>query len=427
MKSPAHHPTANQEASEKSPEEVSGQAIDSLPFIVTLTALTALSATTVDICIPAQPTIASSFGAQPEAGGIIVSAYLLGYGPGQLFWGPLADRYGRMRPLMVGLLGFILVSIGCVFATSLDSLALLRIAQGLFGGSGPVIARAIARDQGGGQRTARLLATIAMIFGAAPMLAPVLGSGLLLVTDWTGQFWFLAGLGVALVFAAQRFVGPGARGPRPRDAVKSSYLGTVAKLLRERDFVVGCGALMSVFFGYATLISIGSAMTETRYGISPAGFGPLFALAASAVIFGPWLGRRILRTRSTVFALRVGAGICALASLALLIMAGLNASLPVLWSAVFGYVLGFGMLIPLANAIALEPAGEAAGLASSLLGAAPTLAGAAGAGLAAGAGFASPYQAICTIMGGSGLLCLAVVVLGTMRRSTNAPVDGRER
>ena len=389
--------------------------LESAAFVVTLTALTALSAITVDLCLPALPTIATSFGERKEAGGVLVSAYLLGYGPGQLFWGPLADRFGRTRPLLVGLVGFIVCSVACVHATSLESLAVLRALQGACGGSGPVIGRAIARDQGGGQRTARLLATIAMIFGAAPMLAPLFGSGLLLVTDWPGLFWFLAVFGIVLIAATRAFVGPYARGPQSPDAARRRYFATVMALLQKRDFIVGCATLTSAFFGYATLLSIGAAMTEERYGVAPTSFGPLFAIPASAVVFGPWLGRRILRTRSPAYALRVGAVICASASIAFLAMAPVAAPLPALWSAVFVYVFGFGMVIPLANAIALEPAGDAAGLASSWLGAMPTLAASAGAGLAASAAFTSAYQGICLTMGASGLSCCAIALVGTRR------------
>lgn len=408
---------AGDDDSRSAGDRATDDAIGQLSFVLTLTILTALSAITVDISLPSLPTIAESFERRPEAGGILISAYLFGYGPGQLLWGPLADRFGRMPPLIVGLIGFIAVTVACVFATSIESLTALRAAQGVFGGSGPVIARAIARDQGGGERTAKLLATIAMIFGAAPMLAPMIGSGILLVTDWSGQFWFLAGLALALIVAARAFIAPVARGPRAGDAPRHGYFSTLIKLFRARDFAVGCAALTTSFFGYATLISVGAAMTENRYGIAPAEFGPLFAIPASSVILGPWLGRRLLRTHSIYFALRTGALICASASVALFFMAPVHVPLPVLWCAVFVYVFGFGMVIPLANALALEPAGEYAGMASSWLGAMPTLAAGGGAAFAASAAFASAYQGICFTMAGSGVCCCLIVLLGMRTQS----------
>lgn len=381
-------------------------------FVLTLAMLTALSATTVDISLPAQPMIAESFGARPEAGGIIVSAYFLGYGPGQIVWGPLADRFGRMGPLMAGLVGFVIATLACLIADSLETLAAFRLVQGVFGGCAPVIARAIARDQGGGQRTARLLAAIAIIFGAAPLLAPLLGSAILLFADWTAQFWFLALLGVFLIGAAQAFVRPAAAKRQIDTFSAGRFLSTVTGLFRQREFLIGCGAISTVMFGYASLLSAGAAMASAQYGISPKGFGPLFAIAASAVIFGAWFGSRLLRTRAPIAILRMGALICALAAITLIVFAWMVVPLSVLWSAIFAYVFGFGMILPMANAIALEPAGGAAGVASSLLGALSTSAGAVSAGLAASTVFASGYQAICLIMAGAGLCCFAVVATG---------------
>ncbi|MDH3701428.1 MAG: Bcr/CflA family efflux MFS transporter [Alphaproteobacteria bacterium] len=381
-------------------------------FVLTLAMLTALSATTVDISLPAQPMIAEAFGARAEAGGIIVSAYFLGYGPGQIVWGPLADRFGRMLPLMIGLAGFVVATLACLIADSLETLAAFRLVQGVFGGSAPVIARAIARDQGGGARTARLLATIAIIFGAAPLLAPLLGSAILYFADWTMQFWFLAALGLVLMAAAPVFVGPAAGKRQTHVFSVGGYCSTVTALFLQRDFLIGCGAISSAMFGYATLLSAGAAMASTQYGIAPREFGPLFAVAASAVIFGAWFGGRLIRSRPPIAALRIGALICALAAMILLIFAWIEVPLLVLWTTIFAYVFGFGMILPMANAIALEPAGNSAGVASSLLGALSTAAGAVSAGLAASPVFVSAYQAICLIMAVAGICCFAIVTAG---------------
>ncbi len=386
--------------------------IDRPSFVLSLALLTAISATTVDICLPAQPAIAASFGARPEAGGVIVSGYLLGYGPGQMIWGPLADRFGRIPTLMVGLFGFLGFTLACIGAGSLEVLALLRVAQGVFGGSGPVVARAVARDQGGGRRTARLLSTIAMIFGVAPMVAPLIGSVILLVADWRAQFWFLAVFTLVLMFSSHTFVRPATLEVR-RDVVPTKlYWAASLGLFRQRDFLVGCGLLSTVFFGYATLLSSGAAMTVTQYDLAPEAFGPLFAVAAMAVILGPWLSRRLLVNSSPLKVLRVGALVTVFAGLCMGSMAIVEVSLPLLWAAIFVYIFGFGMIMPLASAIALEPAGKAAGIASSLLGAIPTLAGAGGAALAAGPFFPSAYQAICTIMAAAGLGSLVIAVFG---------------
>ncbi len=266
-----------------------------LSFIVSLAALASLTATSIDIMLPAIPMIAGEYGERAEAGGIIVSAYFLGFGPGQLIWGPLADKYGRMRPLMFGLLGFVLATIACIFASSLTGLAFFRLVQGIFGGSATVIARAIARDQGGGKDTAHLLATIMMIFGLAPLLAPIVGSGLLLVTDWRGLFWFLVAFGFSLMVLAAVYVRPGVRLHEQQVTARARLTWKLVKqLLLARDFRMGSSVMATLFMGYAGVLSAGAAMMEARYGVSATEFGPWFAIAASAIIIGPALSKKVL-------------------------------------------------------------------------------------------------------------------------------------
>src|SRR3546814_643552 len=166
-------------------------------FVATLGRLSDVTATAISLCIPAQPTIAAGFGVPASSGGALVTAYLLGYGLGQLFWGLLADRFGRLPPLYVSLVCFVVASIVCATTGSFALLLAARGVQGIAGAAAPVIARAVARDQGGGIRSARLLSTMTVIVGLAPLLAPTIGSGLLTLFAWTAVFWFLAAFGAA--------------------------------------------------------------------------------------------------------------------------------------------------------------------------------------------------------------------------------------
>ena len=149
---------------------------DGVAFVVTLAGLAAVTATAVDIFLPAQPIIGSAFGLPSSAGGALISAYFLGYGLGMMLWGPLVDRYGRLPPLYVSLITFVALAVLCATTDSFKILIIARGLQGVAGGGGPVIARAIARDMGGGVRTVRLLTTMTAIFSAAPLLSPIVGS-----------------------------------------------------------------------------------------------------------------------------------------------------------------------------------------------------------------------------------------------------------
>ena len=383
-------------------------------FIFALSALTALTATAIDVALPAQPMIATGFGERAAKGGLIVSAYFIGFGPGQLIWGPLADKYGRMKPIMFGLAGFILTTILCIFSTSLEMLTIARVLQGVFGGSTPVIARAIARDQGGGKDTANLMATILMIFGLAPLLAPIIGSGILLFTDWTGTFWFLVIFAIVLMFIAQMYIAPAtvAHAAKNTKRVPLSW-GLLKRLFSERDFVMGSFSLAALFAGYSTILAVGATMVDSKYGVPVTKFGFLFAIAAAAVIIGPAISKRILKYRSVRTPLKIGASLCGIAGCAFLLMANADVPLVVYWGFVFLYVLGYGMLGPMANAIALEPAGESAGTASSILSAIPTTGGVLGAGLATSTLFATTYEAVSYTMAGGGIIaCVIILTLG---------------
>jgi len=401
-------------------------------FIFSLAAITAITATAIDIALPGHPAIGRSFGGTAESAGVIVSAYFLGYGPGQMMWGPLADRFGRMTPLYLGITGFMVMSLLCVTAPNLETLSVYRLFQGVFGGCGPVIARAIARDQGGGKDTAHLMATIMMIFGAAPLLAPLVGSGILVFGEWRYIFWFLGAFAVSLLLLSWFFVAPGARAHAATNPTRTPLTAALVKrLFMGRDFLMGTGATTFIFFGYSAMLGVGAAMTEVHYGVSPPVFGVLFAIAASGVIIGPAISRRIMIKGSLRTPLKFGGWLCGIVGLGFLAIVWELAPLWLLWAMVFFYVLSFGIMMPVANAVALEDAGDAAGTASSMLTALPTLGAALGAAMASSVDgpdgsigiFNNGYQALCLMMAAGGILTSAVVLLfgGEKRATPSAP------
>jgi len=389
-------------------------------FIISLAAVTAITATAIDIALPGHPAIGRSFDQSAESAGVIVSAYFLGYGPGQMLWGPLADRFGRMMPLYLGICGFLVMSILCATAPNLETLSFYRLIQGIFGGCGPVIARAVARDQGGGKQTAHLMATITMIFGAAPMIAPLVGSGILIVGEWRYIFWFLALFAVGLLLLSWFFIAPGARAHAATNPVRVPFSGALIKrLLFNRNFLMGMGASTFIFFGYSAMLGVGAAMTEVHYGISPQGFGALFAVAASGVILGPAISRRVMMIGNLRTPLKLGGWLCGIVGLGFVLVVRDPAPLWLLWSLVFFYVLSFGITMPVATAVALEEAGDAAGTASSLLSLLPTVGASLGAALASSvdapdntsAVFVDGYQALCMMMASGGLLTSAILLI----------------
>jgi len=388
-----------------------------------LGAVAAVSATAIDICLPAQPDIGRTLGASPEAGAALVSGYLLGYGPGQLIWGPLSDRFGRLGLLYLSIAGFIVTSLVCALAGSLDLLFVMRFAQGTTGGGAPVIARAIARDQGGGRETAALISSMTIIIGGAPLIAPLIGSGLLVIADWRWIFGFLALFGVLLIIGIACFLGQRKRRDR-RDWVSARvYAGTALLLIREPEFLLGIGIASSVFAGYASVLGAGAVIAQDRFGVSAEAFGPIFSIAAFSFVIGSSVTRRMLRTQPLRRVLVAGAAVVAVAGIGLGYASGVTLPLVPFWGLVCLYTAAFGMLMPTGTAMALEPAGAVAGLASSMIGTGPTLIGALSSMLVVSGLFGDSYQSLCAIAAGSA--AIVVVLVLTSLKVCGAPA-GKE-
>lgn len=392
-----------------------------LGFVVTLGALAAVSAMAVDICIPAQPRIADALGAQTGAGAALVGGYLLGYGPGQLVWGPLADRFGRLPPLLVSLAGFIAAGAVCATTGSFEVLIAARAAQGAMGGAAPVIARAIARDQGGGSASAALLSTMMVILGAAPLLAPAVGSGLLTLFSWPALFWSLVVFGIATAIASLVFLPAYLPAIAPRPLSPARVIEDSRGLFREADFRVGLGISSAIFSGYAALLAMGAAVTAEHYGVTAEAFGPVFTIAASAFVLGSVAARQALGRHGVETVLTLGSAIAGVSGLLLLATLAWRPELPVFWGVVSLYVLAFGMILPCATAKALEPAGAMAGTGSSLIGLIQTMAGATGAALAPLSLFADSFHGLVWVMAGGALLCAAIRGLSLGRCNTRRP------
>lgn len=385
--------------------------MNKLGFVLTLGALAAVSATAIDIALPAQPEIGRTLGASPEAGAALVSGYLLGYGPGQLIWGPLSDRFGRIGLLYLSVIGFIVTSLACALAGSLDVLFVLRFAQGITGGGAPAIARAIARDQGGGRETAGLISSMTIIIGGAPLVAPLIGSGLLAVADWRWIFGFLALFGLALIGGIACFLGQRKRREKRNWVSASVYATTALRMLREPEFLLGIGIAASVFSGYAAVLGAGAVITQDRYGVSPEAFGPLFSIAAFSFVIGSSAVRRILRRQPLDRAVAVGTVVVAIAGLGLAAAYVVDLSLIPFWGLVCIYTAAFGMLMPTGTSMALEPAGEVAGLAASIIGTGPTLIGALSSTLVVSGMLGNSYESLCLIAAGSAVIIVMLVLI----------------
>lgn len=351
---------------------------DGILFLGGITALTAIS---IDIVLPATAVIARDFGVDEALGALLVGAYFLAFAVGQLFWGLFSDAFGRRRALIFALSGFTLVTFACAMAPSFEILIGLRALQGLMGGT-PVIARAMVRDERTGNDAARLLAVLMAIVTVATLIAPVLGSGLLVLFEWRAIFWALGILSTLFLTYALFFLKE-TSGIRRPERFSFHFVATASRaLFALRAFRVPMFMGSLAFAGYSAMLSVGAVLTETVYDVSPQAFGSLFALAAIANTAGALLIRSLLGRLPVARVNAIAIALMGVATLFAGLVTTLTPDLPLFWAAVCLYVMGFGMILPTSVALAMEPAGEYPGFAASLMGAMQMGLGACGAALA---------------------------------------------
>lgn len=328
-------------------------------------AASAVGPASIDLYMPALPSMAGELSSSDAAAQATMSACMIGLALGQLITGPLSDRFGRVRPLRVALICYAVLSLGCALAWNAPVLIALRFLQGLAGSGGMVIGRAIVRDLYSGSRLARMYSLLALITGAAPVLAPLAGGQLLRFTEWRSLFVGLAAFGVALViFLTLGFTETLAPDVRAHARYERRKL---AATLGDRQFlrlVLVLGATSAAFFSY---LSMSSFVFEDTFGFTPAQFSLLFAGNSVALILGAQTsGAIVVRIGSRrVLAVALAAGVVGTAGVTAAAFAG---SLPVIVGSLWLTLICYGAIGPNVTALALESHASRAGLASALLG-----------------------------------------------------------
>ncbi|GAA2881170.1 multidrug effflux MFS transporter [Streptomyces mexicanus] len=342
--------------------------------------LTATPPLAMDMYLPSLPEVTRSLHAPAATVQLTLTACLLGMALGQLVVGPMSDRWGRRRPLLAGLAVYVLATALCAFAPTVETLVVFRLAQGLAGAAGIVIARAVVRDLYDGVAMARFFSTLMLISGVAPVVAPLIGGQILRVTDWRGVFVLLTVVGVllgAVVWAKL----PETLPPDGRhEGGVGQALGSMRTLLADRAFT---GYLIAGGFAFAALFAYISAspfVVQEIYGASPQTFSLLFGLnSVGLVVVGQINGKVLVGRVRLERVLAVGLVVVILAATALLLMAaGVfgEVGLAPVAAALFVLMSAMGITMPNTQALALMRTKQHAGSASALLGTSSFLVGA---------------------------------------------------
>ncbi len=347
-----------------------------------LGALTAFGPLAIDTYLPSFPAISGELGVEAGAVQVTVAVYFLGLALGQLCYGPVADRFGRKRPLYAGLLLFVLASAGCALARGIDALILLRLLQALGGSALLVIARAVVRDFYDERESARVLSLLMLVMGLAPILAPLLGGQLVALFGWRSIFWLLAAFALLCLLAVRltlpESLPPEARRRRNLATILADYL----TLLGNRPFmahVLSGGLISAGMFAYIA----GSPFVFMEiFGVSPERFGLFFGANALGLIAFSQINARLVRSVAPAVILTVVLPGAATAGLLLLAAAATGiAGFPGILAPLFLFVSSLGFVAPNATALAMAPQGRNAGSAAAVLGMTQFLCGGVAGGL----------------------------------------------
>lgn len=337
-----------------------------VPFIAALMAVNALG---VDLMLPALADIGRELGvATANHRQWVITAYMLGFGSGQLVYGPMADRYGRKPVLVATLAGFVAASIFAAGSATFGALLGARVLQGLMSASTRVLATAIVRDGSSGRKMARTLSVAQMIFFLVPILAPSLGQLLLGIGPWRFIFYALAGFAAfVLAWAAVRL--PETLPVARRRAISITSLAQAYRLTLTDRYSAGYAVAASLTFGgIIAFVSSAQQIFVDEFGAGKR-FTLLFALCAFSMGCASFANSRLverLGTRLISQAAVLGLIVLSIAHL-LVIGAGLEA-LPTYIAFQALSMTCIGLCGSNFGAMAMEPVGHIAGTASSVQG-----------------------------------------------------------
>ena len=340
-----------------------------LVYILVLGALTALGPFTIDLYLPAFPTIEADLGVSTAVIQLTLTATTLGFALGQLLVGPWSDRVGRRMPLIFATTLHVFASLGVAIAPSVELLMLFRVLQGVGTAAGAVVAMAIVRDLFGGLPLVRMLSRLALVNGLAPIVAPLIGSQLLLIMPWRGIFWILAAYGVVVLLAAIFFIVETLPPARRADLGHSTTRQRYRALLTDRVFVGVAIISGMTFSGLFAYLSASSFLFQGVYGLDPQQYGLLFALNSIGIVSGVQASAYLARFIGPQWIL-LGAVVALIAAASTIVVLDANgAGLVGILVPLFFFITACGFIFPATQVLALANHGGEAATAASVLGA----------------------------------------------------------
>ncbi|TDS17193.1 multidrug effflux MFS transporter [Sphingobacterium paludis] len=377
-------------------------------ILLILGLLSAVGPFSIDMYLPAFQTIANDFDISVDQVQLSLTSFFIGIAFGQLIYGPLLDKYGRKKPLLVGLLIYIVATLLCIMTRDIEHLIALRFLQALGSCAGMVASRAMIQDYYEPREAARVFSLLMLVIAISPILAPSAGALLLNHLDWHYIFVSLLVIGAIIFLATYFYLPESYRGSADFSLRPKAIVGKFWEVLTNKTFLVYCLVGSIASSGLYAYLAGSSFVMQQHYGLSQTEYGLAFAFVASAMIFATQVNRALLKKWSSPQISKIANIWQSL--IALLMFIGLltdTLNFPILLGLIFCYLLGHGFIFPNTSAMALSPFKALAGSASALLGCVQMAIGALTSGLVSFFHNGTIYPMV-IVMGAAALLSLFI-------------------
>ncbi len=328
--------------------------------------MTAMAPLSTDMYLPALPTMQLDMGISASLAQMTLTMTMLGMALGQIFAGPLSDRYGRKGPLTIGMLVFTLTTVGCVLAENINVFLFFRFMAGFAGASGIVIARAIARDVCEGPELTKFFAMLMMVNGLAPILAPVIGGQILLFTSWRGVFVMLVLVGIFQLLATLMYKETLPAAKRI-PGLKDSF-AKFPQLLKDRYFLGHCLVQCFVFGAFFSYLAGSSFIFQNIFHVSPQTYSLIFGGIGAGLLLSGMLPARLAGRVPDEKLLHVSLVLPLLGSVLLFIAFYFQAGMAIILPVLFLTIVPLSVMGAASFSLALSRQGKNAGSASALIG-----------------------------------------------------------
>ena len=371
--------------------------------LITLSLLSAFGPFITDLYLPALPSLPGYFNTSASNVQLSLSLSMLGLALGQLLIGPVSDKYGRRRPLLLCMWLFIISTIACLFSHGIYFFVFFRLIQGIAGAGGVVLSKSVPTDMFSGKELARYLAIISAINGIAPVVSPVIGGILLQFTNWRGVFVVLLGIGALILFLSYNLKESLPPERRSDKSAFSTFL-SLGKVFRNPTYVLNTFTMVTAAIVLFSYIASSPFIIQEHYGYSPLVFSLCFSVNSLGIALGSALSIRFKQTKHSIIAGTSGLIFFAIATAHCLFF-----DLPFLCfeGSLIIMLVFLGLIFPSTTALALDSERQHAGAASAVIGSFTFLAGSICTPIVGLGNFLYP-TAICLISGAglSALFCI---------------------